>query len=99
MKKSSFQALLKGAFCLFLAAGLNLMPLYAAEGTTENMGTQAVQQSVTVSGVITDKTGEPVIGANVLEKGTTNGVITDFDGNYTLTVSGGNSVLVFCYIG
>lgn len=99
MKKSSFQALLKGAFCLFLAAGMNLMPLYAAEGTTENMGTQAVQQSVTVSGVITDKTGEPVIGANVLEKGTTNGVITDFDGNYTLTVSGGNSVLVFSYIG
>ena len=99
MKKSSFQALLKGAFCLFLAAGMNLMPLYAAEGTTENMGTEAVQQSVTVSGVITDKTGEPVIGANVLEKGTTNGVITDFDGNYTLTVSGGNSVLVFSYIG
>ncbi len=99
MKKSSLQALLKGAFCLFLAAGMNLMPLYAAEGTTENMGTQAVQQSVTVSGVITDKTGEPVIGANVLEKGTTNGVITDFDGNYTLTVSGGNSVLVFSYIG
>ena len=98
MKKSSFQALLKGAFCLFLAAGMN-MPLYAAEGTTENLGTEAVQQSVTVSGVITDKTGEPVIGANVLEKGTTNGVITDFDGNYTLEVKGGNSVLVFSYIG
>lgn len=46
MKKSSFQALLKGAFCLFLAAGMNLMPLYAAEGTTENMGTQAVQQAL-----------------------------------------------------
>ena len=51
-----------------------------------------------VSGTVKDKTGEPIIGANVLEKGTTNGVITDIDGNYTLNVNRGKT-LVFSFIG
>lgn len=51
-----------------------------------------------VSGTVKDKTGEPIIGANVLEKGTTNGVITDIDGNYTLNVERGKT-LVFSFIG
>ncbi|MDO4197033.1 MAG: SusC/RagA family TonB-linked outer membrane protein, partial [Prevotellaceae bacterium] len=51
-----------------------------------------------VSGTVKDKTGEPIIGANVLEKGTTNGVITDIDGNYTLNVARGKT-LVFSFIG
>lgn len=46
----------------------------------------AQQQKQSVSGVIKDATGEPVIGASVLEKGTTNGTITDFDGRFTLNV-------------
>lgn len=37
------------------------------------------QQTFTVSGVVTDTNGEPIIGANVIEKGTTNGAVTDFD--------------------
>ena len=98
MKKSSNQALIKATACLFLAASA-FSPLYAAEETTESLNAQIVQQSVTVKGVVTDKNGEPIIGANVLEKGTTNGIITDFDGNYTLGVANGNSVLVFSYIG
>ena len=44
----------------------------------------AAAQSKTVSGTVIDQTGEPVIGANVLVKGTTNGVITDLDGRFTL---------------
>ena len=52
-----------------------------------------------VSGVVTDKNGEPIPGANIIEKGNpTNGTITDVDGNYTLSVFG-NSVLVVSYIG
>ena len=43
-------------------------------------------QNVTVTGTVLDSTGEPVIGANVLVKGTTNGTITDFDGNFMLNV-------------
>ena len=98
MKKSSNQALIKATACLFLAASA-MTPLYAAEGTTESLNAQIVQQSITVKGVVKDKTGEPIIGANVLEKGTTNGIITDFDGNFTLEVTNANSVLVFSYIG
>tara|TARA_R110002020_G_scaffold37072_1_gene111752 strand:+ start:32163 stop:35726 length:3564 start_codon:yes stop_codon:yes gene_type:complete len=52
----------------------------------------------TVSGVVLDNEGQPMPGANVLEKGTTNGTQTDFDGNFTLEVSG-DAILVISYIG
>ncbi|QXP58015.1 TonB-dependent receptor [Cellulophaga sp. HaHa_2_95] len=51
-----------------------------------------------VSGKIIDQDGIPLAGANIIEKGTTNGTTTDFDGNYTITVSD-NATLVFSYIG
>ncbi|MEQ9581867.1 MAG: carboxypeptidase-like regulatory domain-containing protein, partial [Arenibacter sp.] len=44
----------------------------------------------TVSGVVTDNDGNPLPGANIVEKGTTNGVTADFDGNYTIAVSNEN---------
>ena len=47
-------------------------------------GVQTVMQTGTVKGQVVDATGEPVIGATVQVKGTTNGTITDFDGNFTL---------------
>ncbi len=52
----------------------------------------------TVSGVVTDAEGEALIGANILEKGTSNGTITDIDGSYSLTVSDG-ATLLFSYTG
>ena len=52
----------------------------------------------TITGNVTDKTGEAVIGCTVLEKGTSNGTITDFDGNFTLQVQAGKT-LVFSYVG
>lgn len=56
-------------------------------------------QNVTVKGIVTDKTGETVIGASVVEKGNTgNGTITDIDGKYTLSVPS-NATLVFSYVG
>ena len=56
-------------------------------------------QNVTVKGTVTDKTGETVIGASVVEKGNPgNGTITDIDGNYTLSVSK-SATLVFSYVG
>lgn len=55
---------------------------------------------VKVRGKVTDKTGsEPLIGVNILEKNTVNGTITDLDGNYELSVSGADAVLVFSYTG
>lgn len=50
-----------------------------------------------ITGVVTDTNGEPVIGASVMVKGTTNGTITDFDGNFTLNTTSGT--LVITYIG
>ena len=56
------------------------------------------QAPVAVMGQVTDEHNEPMIGVTVLEKGTTNGVITDVDGNYRLSVQSG-ATLVFSYIG
>lgn len=62
------------------------------------MAVQGFAQAITVKGVVKDKTGEPVIGANVVVKGTTNGCITDFDGNFSLEASQGD-ILVVSFVG
>lgn len=58
----------------------------------------AFAQQITVNGIVKDTTGEPVIGANVLVKGTTNGTITDFDGNFQLMANKGD-IIVISFIG
>jgi len=61
--------------------------------------TIAYGQKVTVSGTVTDKTdGTTLIGVTVLEKGTTNGTITDIDGKYSISVNSG-ATLIFTYVG
>ncbi len=59
----------------------------------------AVAQAQTISGTVKDATGEPVIGATVMEQGTSNGTVTDFDGNYTITLKGKSQKLTFSYVG
>lgn len=59
---------------------------------------EMAQSGKKVSGKVTDNKGEPIAGANVVEKGTTNGTITDMDGKYSLDISG-NAVLQISYIG
>ena len=56
-----------------------------------------IQQQV--SGTVSDKNGKPLPGASIVEKGTSNGTQTDFDGNFSLDVSDENAVLVVSYIG
>ena len=75
-------------------------PLFADARPTPSEGIAAVQQNtVTVTGQVTDKAGEPIIGANVLIEGTTNqGAITDMDGNFSLKASVGQTLKV-SYIG
>ncbi len=53
----------------------------------------------TVSGKVTSQSGESIPGTNVLEKGTTNGTVTDAEGKYTITVGSENVTLVFSFIG
>jgi len=65
-----------------------------------SMFISTVSAQFTVKGKILDESGEAVIGANILEKGTSNGTISDIEGGYTLTVSNGQtSVLQFSYVG
>ena len=99
-KLLSIQGIAKAsAFCLLLSAfSVNAaMAAPAPAGTVDEV--MAVQQGKKVTGVVVDGTGEPVIGANVVVKGTTNGTITDFDGNYSLEGVPADGVLVFSYIG
>lgn len=65
------------------------------------LGIQSVlAQTYTVKGNVVSKTdNEPLIGVSILQKGTTNGVVTDIDGNYELQIQGGEATLVFSYIG
>ncbi|MBJ6369392.1 TonB-dependent receptor [Snuella sp. CAU 1569] len=56
-------------------------------------------QQIEISGVIADQNGQPLPGASVLEKGTTNGTQTDFDGKFSLNIGNENAVLVISYIG
>ena len=63
-----------------------------------NVSFLLAQGPVKVTGKVVDNMGEPMIGVSMQEKGTTNGVISDFDGNYNLSVKQG-AVLVFSYIG
>ena len=60
--------------------------------------TQAFAQEITVNGIVKDNLGEPVIGASVLIKGTTNGTITDFDGKFILKANQGD-IIVISFIG
>lgn len=85
-------------FCLLLSA-FSVSGALAAPVTTGDASAMVVQQGKKVTGVVVDATGEPVIGANVVVKGTTNGTITDFDGNYTIEGVSASDVLVFSYIG
>jgi hypothetical protein len=59
---------------------------------------EKVQNRISVSGTVTDEAGDPIIGANVIEKGTTNGISTDADGSFSLGVSE-TAVLQVSYIG
>lgn len=93
------KALLKAATCLFLVAGVGISPAFALPGTVEAMKIEnAQQQTVAVSGKITDSDGEAIIGASVKVKGAPTGTITDMDGNFSLNVPA-KATLVISYIG
>lgn len=75
---------------------------YAVEGNNilliKNTAQEQQQNGKKITGKVTDANGEAIIGANIAERGTTNGTITDKDGNYVLNVSP-SSVIIVSYIG
>lgn len=74
-------------------AGLLLMLAFLTTGQL------LFAQSKKVTGIVKDALGETIIGASILETGTTNGVITDFDGNFTINVSDDKAILKISFIG
>lgn len=101
-KELIFQNSMKISSCLLATAFSALVsPAFAADAQAngkDNVSVHETLQSKTVTGVVVDAAGVPVIGANVIVKGTTVGTITDFDGNYSLEVPE-NAVLQISYIG
>ncbi len=89
--------------CLFLsiASGYAINRPYADTETVSSLesteGDNTVQ--LTLKGVILDEMGTPLPGASVLEKGTSNGVNSDFEGSFTLSVSSSDAVIVVSYLG
>lgn len=59
----------------------------------------APQEKSTIIGKVTEESGEPIIGANIVVKGSTNGTVTDLDGNFSLEVNGKKVTIVISYIG
>lgn len=97
MKRSKFSKLL---LFLLIASGHNVA-LYATEsGISVSNGSLSSSSvaKVTTTGQVVDAKGEPLIGVSILEVGTTNGTITDIDGNFTLSVNEG-ATLEISYIG
>ncbi len=84
----------KTALCVGLCL-IGMIGAQQASAATESVA--SVQQTRQASGHVTDSQG-PLIGATVMEKGTTNGTVTDFDGNFTLNVKPG-ATLVISYVG
>ena len=75
--------------------GVNI--ILSKKAVTENV-TVVAQQKRTITGTVVDNFGETIIGANIVEKGTTNGVITDIDGKFSISV-GNDATLRISYIG
>ena len=68
-----------------------------SSGSLEQADSQQLQQLI--SGMVVDENSQPLPGANILEKGTTNGTQSDFDGNFSIEVTDSNAILMISYIG
>lgn len=98
MNANAFRSNRRVLLALLLCSGfISTRPLAVMADSSE-VSLSAVQQKQNVSGVVKDAAGEPIIGASILEKGTTNGIITDFDGKFSLSVNPG-AVLQISYMG
>lgn len=90
--------MLKLMFLLVFASSMAYpVPLLKNNMATSAMGVNA--QQFVANGQVTDESGMPLPGANVIEKGTSNGVVTDFDGKFSLSVSSSSATLVISYLG
>ncbi|MDY7396310.1 TonB-dependent receptor [Aureibaculum sp. 2210JD6-5] len=85
---------IKGVTALFIF--FSVLSVHAEVNT---ISPKVNNQDHTITGTVVDGAGEPLPGANVIEKGTTNGTTTDFDGKFSLTVSDPNAILIVSFVG
>lgn len=105
MEKRKFKLVYSSSFpkmrfgTLFLILSLSC-PMHATELSDDKITNINNMYSVrTIKGVVFDENGNPIIGANVLIKGTTNGCITDINGNFELASDNENGIIIISYIG
>ena len=98
LKNHSYVKTTKSVSMMLFLMGASTGAAYAvaSPGVTD---LKITQQSGTCTGVVKDATGETVIGASVVVKGTTNGTITDFDGNFTLNDVKNGDVIQISFVG
>ena len=88
--------------CLFLSITSGYA-INSPDADTETVSLESTEGDntvqITLKGVILDEMGAPLPGASVFEKGTSNGVNTDFEGSFTLSVSSSDAVIVVSYLG
>ena len=76
--------------------------VYAAPPSTLHLATELTNSNAvqsTITGTVVDDSGTPLPGVSIREKGTSNGALTDFDGNFSIDVASSSSVLIFSYVG
>lgn len=83
---------------IMTTAAILLNSGFSYAGIIDEEYTDTQQQKKQLTGIVVDTNGEPLIGVNILEKGTTNGTVTDLDGNFSLNVAE-NAIIVISYIG
>jgi TonB-linked SusC/RagA family outer membrane protein len=83
-----------GLAVMWLCSGF---PVQARSNALTNVWQATI--AITVSGKVTDEKGGGLPGVSIVEKGTSNGTVTDAEGDYTITVAGGTSLLTFSFIG
>ena len=94
--ESVLQNLFKGTDVVYRIADKQIV--LSRKDLAQNTVVDGIQQSKVVTGTVVDPTGMPVIGANIMVKGTTNGTITDMDGNFSLEADK-DAILVVSYVG
>ncbi len=84
---------------LFISALLLVTAGLPFPSSAQSPQPDAAQNEISVSGIVKDVTGNPLIGVSILVKGTSTGTVTDLDGEFSLKVSHRDAILVFSYIG
>lgn len=106
MKKTLFpngfmhsNAFIKASACLLLSTGTAISVMASPESSGNASPTIVQQNTTVIKGSVLDANGEPIIGASVVEKGnSSNGTITDMNGDYTLNIKRGSAVII-SYVG